>query len=55
MLFVGWKMKKADVRDEFTNGGSLKANSRLFGFFYFLVRWVAPIAIIVIFASNLFL
>ena len=55
VLFVGWKMKKADVRDEFTNGGSLKANSRLFGFFYFLVRWVAPIAIIVIFASNLFL
>ena len=29
-LFVGWKMKKSDVYDEFTNGGTLKVNVRCF-------------------------
>lgn len=55
VLFVGWKMKKADVRDEFTNGGTLSANSRMFGVMWFLIRYVAPLAIIVIFATNLIL
>ena len=52
-LFVGWKMKKADVRDEFTNGGSV--NTRLFGPVYFLIRFVAPVGILLVFLSNLLL
>lgn len=55
VFFVGWKMKKADVRDEFTNGGTLRANSRLFGAIWFLIRYVAPLAIICIFVANLIL
>lgn len=53
VLFVGWRMKKDDVRDEFTNGGTLHGNSRIFGFAYFLIRYIAPLAIVVIFLSNL--
>jgi len=51
VIFVGWKMKKDDVRDEITNGG-LK-NNRVFGVLYFLIRYLAPIAVLVIFLSNL--
>jgi NSS family neurotransmitter:Na+ symporter len=50
VLFVGWKMKRTDVQDELTNGGT--ANRRSFKVIYFLLRYIAPIAIIVIFVSN---
>lgn len=52
-LFVGWKMKKADVRDEFTNGGKLRFSSRIFPVLYFLVRWVIPMVIVFIFIVSL--
>ena len=52
-LFVGWKMSKVDVRDEFTNGGTV--NRRLFDVVYFLMRFVAPVGILVVFATNLLL
>ena len=52
-LFVGWKMKKSDFRDEFTNGGTLKFSSRIFNVLYFLVRWVIPVIILIILLSNL--
>lgn len=51
VLFVGWKMSKPEVRDEFTNGGTV--NVRLFGFVYFLMRYFAPVGIIIVFLSNL--
>jgi len=51
--FVGWKMSKASVREEFTNGGTV--NTRLFGVIYFLMRYVAPVGILVVFATNLLL
>ena len=52
-LFVGWKMSKADVRDEFTNEGTV--NTRIFGVVYFLMRYLAPVGIVVVFLTNLFL
>lgn len=52
-LFVGWKMSKADVRDEFTNGGT--RNVRVFGVIYVLMRYLAPVGIVVIILTNLFL
>lgn len=54
VLFVGWKMKRHEVEEEFTNGGTLKVNSRLFGPLYFIIRYIAPIAVAVILVSNLF-
>lgn len=53
VVFVGWKMGREDVRDEFTNGGALRGNGRVFGLVYFLIRYVAPLAIIVIFLTNI--
>ena len=53
ILFVGWRMKKEDVRDEITNGGT--TNRSLFPFLYFLIRWAAPVAVLAIFISNLVL
>ena len=53
VLFVGWKMPKADVYDELTNGGTKRRNIRLFNFFYFLIRYVAPVGVLVLILSNL--
>ena len=53
VLFVGWKMKKEDVREEITNRGVI--NNKVFGVFYFLIRYVAPITVITIFITNLVL
>jgi NSS family neurotransmitter:Na+ symporter len=53
VLFVGWKMPKADVFDELTNGGTKRRNVRLFNFFYFLIRYVAPVGLLVLILSNL--
>lgn len=53
VLFVGWRLKKTDVYDEFTNGGTLSANVRIFGVLWFLIRYVCPLAIIAIFISGL--
>ena len=48
-------MKKEDVRDELTNSGSLKGSGTLFPVVYFLIRWVAPPAVVLIFISNFIL
>ena len=53
ILFVGWRLKKTDVYDEFTNGGTLSRNAKLFGVLWFLIRYVCPLAIIAIFISGL--
>ena len=53
VLFVGWKMKKPDVFDEFTNGGTINRNTRIFKIVWPVIRYVAPLAILAIFLSNL--
>lgn len=53
VLFVGWRLKKTDIYDEFTNGGSLSTNVRIFGVLWFLIRYICPLAIISIFVSGL--
>ena len=45
-LFLGWRYPKADVCDELTNQGRLKAG--YFRFFYFSLRYLAPIALIIV-------
>ena len=54
VLFVGWRLKKTDVYDEFTNGGTLSTNAKIFGVFWFLIRYICPLAILIIFISGLF-
>ena len=52
VLFVGWRLKKTDVYDEFTNGGEISRNAKLFGVLWFLIRYVCPLAIIAIFITG---
>ena len=51
-LFVGWRLDRQLVYNEMTNNGSLRI--RIFRLYLFLVRWVAPAAIAVIFFNELF-
>lgn len=53
VLFVGWRLKKTDVYDEFTNGGELSRNAKLFGVLWFLIRYICPLAIIGIFLFGI--
>ena len=53
VIFVGWRMKKSDVKEEFLAGSTGKAHGRMFGIVYFFIRFVAPLAITLIFISNL--
>ncbi len=53
VLFVGWRLKKTDIYDEFTNGGTLSTNARLFGILWVLIRYIAPVAIMFIFIYGL--
>ena len=55
VLFVGWRLNKTDIYDEFTNGGTLSTNARIFGVLWFLIRYVAPLAIMSIFISGMVL
>lgn len=52
-LFVGWKMSKASVRDELTNGG--RCNAVSYKIFYYLIRFVAPVGIVAVSLTNLLL
>ena len=47
-------MKKSAVWQEFTNGGTLRFSTRIFGLVYFFIRFIAPVAILAIFITNLF-
>ena len=53
VLFVGWRLKKTDIYDEFTNGGTLSTNAKIFGVLWILIRYVAPIAVLSVFVSGL--
>ncbi len=53
VLFVGWRLKKTDIYDEFTNGGSLSANVRIFSVLWFLIRYICPVAILLIFLFGI--
>lgn len=49
-VFLGWYVPSKIVKDEFTNWGTLKGS--LFGMYFFLVRYVCPLAILVIFLHQ---
>lgn len=51
VIFVGWYMKKNEVFDEISNGNVLKA--RLKWIYLFIIRFIAPIAIAIVFLNGL--
>ena len=50
-LFIGWYVPKKLVKDEFTNWGTTRGI--FFGTYYFLIRFVCPLAILAIFLHQL--
>ena len=54
-IFIGWFVPHHIVKEEFTNSGELKSQSyvRLFHIFIFLVKYVCPLAILLIFLHQL--
>ena len=52
-IFVGWRLPKSLVIEELTNHHTLHYPDWLFHGFFFLIRWVAPIAICLIFLNEL--
>lgn len=49
VLYLGWHLKKELVREEFAKGSTLKS---LFSIWYFLIRWVLPVGILLIFLQK---
>jgi len=49
-LFLGWKVKKDLVYNEFTNNGTV--SKIFFGVFIFLIRYICPVCIIIIFLHQ---
>jgi NSS family neurotransmitter:Na+ symporter len=51
VIFVGWYMSSSDVKSELSNQGELKL--KIFNVFRFLIRFVAPVAIAIIFLNAI--
>ena len=51
VIFVGWKLGKQQFFDEVTNEGGLKAPLKKI--IFFIIRYLAPVAIAIVFISGL--
>lgn len=51
VLFTGWFLGIDNVKDEMSNSGVLKL--RLFNLFVFVIRYIAPVAIIIVFLNSI--
>ena len=52
-IFVGWRMDKSAVKYELTNNGKLRGTGKIFPVVYFLIKYIAPVTITVIFIIGL--
>lgn len=50
-LFIGWYLPKVDVYDELSNSGQLKA--RYFKIYYFIIRYLAPLALLIVLLAGI--
>ena len=50
-IFVGWKLDHHILKAQITNDGELKF--RIYGLFSFLLRYVCPAVLLLIFLDNL--
>lgn len=53
VLFVGHKLKRADIQDELSSGGIYGIPGGFFKVLYFIIRWAAPAVIIAILVAGL--
>lgn len=52
-LFVGWRLKKALVYEQLSNGGTIKIGHSILNVYRFILQFIAPVAIILIFIYGL--
>ena len=50
VVFIGWFANQSDVRDEFTNHGTVA--SRLFPVYQLVVRFIVPLLIVLVFLHQ---
>ncbi len=53
VIFVGWKMPKRELVEEFTNDGAITGSHAFYHYMRFIIRYIAPIAILVILISGI--
>ncbi|GAB1473752.1 sodium-dependent transporter [Bacteroidota bacterium] len=53
VLFVGWRMKRDDVFDELTSGGTVALKKSFFNAIMLVVKFLAPIAISIVLINSL--
>ncbi len=53
VIFIGWKLPSRDLVAEFTNEGALPGNLAACRYVRFIIRYIAPIAILVILLSGI--
>jgi NSS family neurotransmitter:Na+ symporter len=51
VIFLGWFFPAKDVKDELSNGGELQI--RYFSLYRFIIRYIAPIAITIVFLNGI--
>ncbi len=51
VIFLGWVLGRKPVREEISNEGAVKP--KLFNIFFFIVKYIAPIAIVLVFLNSL--
>lgn len=51
VIFLGWVMDKRAIKEELSNRGTLKTG--YFGVFMFLVRFVAPAALVTVLVTGI--
>ena len=51
ILFVGWKLDKNIIENQITNEGILKSGYQ--GTYYFITRYISPLAIIIVFLASI--
>lgn len=51
VIFLAWRLGRKAVYDEVTQNGTFKA--KLFNVFFFIVKYIAPIAIVLVFLNTL--
>ena len=50
-IFVGWKLDPERFREQLSNHGTLRC--RIHGLLIFLLRWVCPVILLLVFLDNL--
>lgn len=53
VVYVGWRLPRADFNDEITSGGILKLGKRFISLSYYIIKYVTPLVIGVVMLKGL--